>query len=146
VKSTLSYVQRVAVKAVILNTHGQVLILREASTDPENVKVGQFGLPGGRVEPGDDLGSTLLREVRDEAGLIVVRRELVDEGEWRPVIAGVPHQIFGFYYRCQLVDDDAEVRLSKEHDDYAWVLPSQRRDYPMMEPDGSVIDKVAVRT
>lgn len=144
--STLPRIQRIAAKAVIFNAHGQVLIVREASTDPDNTKIGDYGLPGGRLEPGHGLHPTLLREVHDETGLVVVHHEVVDAGEWYPVIRGVPHQIVGIFYRCELAEDNPEVNLSPEHDDHAWVLPRQRRKYPMMEPDGSVLDGIAKRT
>jgi 8-oxo-dGTP pyrophosphatase MutT (NUDIX family) len=51
---------------VIQNSKGEVLILRRKSE-------GTWVLPKGRVEPGEDLRQTALREVEEETGLTGVR-------------------------------------------------------------------------
>ena len=58
---------------VVLNHDGLVLVLRRKTE-------GTWVLPKGRVEPGESLKQTALREVEEETGLRgidIVRRELV---------------------------------------------------------------------
>ena len=72
-----SPVLKVAAKAAIVNRHGQVLITRESPKDKENTKVGQYGLVGGRLDPGETFEDGLKREVMEEAGMeVTVERPL----------------------------------------------------------------------
>lgn len=63
------------VAAVIENVHGEVLIAKR----PEHHKIagGQWEFPGGKVEPGEDLRSCLMREIQEELGLEIHVGELV---------------------------------------------------------------------
>lgn len=51
----------------------QLLLIRRA-TAPE---AGRWSLPGGRVEHGETLAEAVVREVREEAGLVVVCDRLI---------------------------------------------------------------------
>ncbi len=134
-------VLRVAAKAIIVNDEGNVLILRESSTDQERNKVGQWGLGGGRLEPGEVFAEGLKREVFEETGLEITIDKPLYVGEWHPVIKGTPHQIIGIFMICKTAS--SEVQLSPEHDKYEWIDPKKRADYNVMEPDRYVIDELA---
>lgn len=56
---------RVSVKAIIKNSEGRILLLRE--------KDGSWDLPGGGLEHGEDPIQTLTREITEETGMKVVR-------------------------------------------------------------------------
>ncbi len=60
---------RVGVGAVVTNPHGQVLLVRTAKAGWE--------LPGGQVEPGEDLVGALEREVFEESGYAAAIGDLV---------------------------------------------------------------------
>lgn len=138
--TTTEPVLRVAAKAVI-RKRGRVLIIREASTDRDNTKVGQWGLPGGRLKPGEEFRSGLAREVKEETSLDIKAIAPVHVDEWSPVIRGTPHQIIAVFMLCGAVT--TEVELSDEHDAYAWIRPAQRRNYLIMAPEDAVLDIVA---
>lgn len=55
----------VAVAAVIWNDAGEVLLIRRT----KEPRIGQWSLPGGRVERGETLRQAVLREIREETGL-----------------------------------------------------------------------------
>jgi 8-oxo-dGTP diphosphatase len=57
----------VAVGAVVLEEDGSVLLIKRGR--PPNL--GAWTLPGGRVEPPESLEAAIVREVREEAGLLV---------------------------------------------------------------------------
>jgi 8-oxo-dGTP pyrophosphatase MutT (NUDIX family) len=134
---------RVAAKAVITNDKGEVLIVREAKTYKDGVQTGKYGMPGGRLEPGESFLDGLAREVREETGLVVTTEQPVLLGEWRPVIRGVPHQVIAIFMACRATTTN--VRLSDEHDDYQWIDPRNRRNYAIMSPDCDAVDAVAAR-
>jgi len=57
----------VGVAAVIWNAAGEVLLIRRT----KEPGIGQWSLPGGKMERGETLHQALLREVREETGLEV---------------------------------------------------------------------------
>jgi 8-oxo-dGTP pyrophosphatase MutT (NUDIX family) len=57
--------QRIAAKAIIKNSEGQVLVLRQ-SFEKAVDGAGLYHPPGGIVEPGEILRETLKREVKEE--------------------------------------------------------------------------------
>lgn len=130
-------VQRVAAKALIVNDEGKVLILREASTYAEGTNHGKYGLPGGRLEPGEAFMEALAREVDEECGISVAVGRPVHVDEWRPVIKGVPHQIVGMFLQCRPVT--GEIRLNEEHDDYKWIRPEEADNFTMKSADLNAI-------
>ena len=127
---------RVAAKAVITNAKGQVLIVREGGKYDEGSKIGQYGLPGGRLNVGEMFQDGLKREAREETGLDVEPIKPLQVGEWHPTIKGVPHQIIAIFMLCKA--KPGKVTLSDEHDDYQWVEPTDDLSM-MMEPDKSVV-------
>jgi 8-oxo-dGTP diphosphatase len=132
-------VQRIATKALIVNDKGQMLILREASTYEEGTNVGRYQLPGGRLEPGEAFLDGLQREVDEETGLQIDIGKPIYVGEWRPVIKGVQNQIIAIFFICKPLTKN--IRLSKEHDDYKWVLASEVSNYDIMSPENKVIEE-----
>jgi ADP-ribose pyrophosphatase YjhB (NUDIX family) len=55
---------------VIFDRRGRVLLQQRSDG-------GQWGLPGGSVEIGESVSAAVVREVREETGLVVVPRRLV---------------------------------------------------------------------
>lgn len=131
-------IQRIATKAVIVNSENKVLIVREASTYGDGTNHGRYHLPGGRLDPGEPFLMGLAREVREEVGLIVTIGPPVFVGEWSPVIKGQPHQIVGIFFRC-IPKDAQQIALSEEHDDFAWVKLADLDAFDIMTPDPDAI-------
>lgn len=61
IKKSVTYI----VAAVIINDHGEVLMMQEAKSSC----AGQWYLPAGRMEPGEDIVEAAQREVLEETGL-----------------------------------------------------------------------------
>lgn len=136
-------IQHIAMKAVIVNSKGQVLILREAATYGEGTQRGRYHMPGGRIEIGENFEEALRREVMEEAGIEVEIEYPIYVGEWRPVIREVPHQIVGVFMVCKPKSE--KITLSTEHDDYKWVDPGNWRKYDVMDPEDKVLDRFAAK-
>ncbi|MDQ5958489.1 MAG: 8-oxo-dGTP diphosphatase [Patescibacteria group bacterium] len=126
----------VAVKAIIVNSKNQVLVLREAPR-ADGSQAGKYGLPGGRVNSGEYYLDALQREVLEETNLKITVGDIVFSGEWRPVIHGITHQIIGMFFICKLKSDD--IKLSSEHDDYKWIKQYQIIKYKFMQPDDKAV-------
>ena len=61
---------RVGVGLVVRNAKGDILLERRSDN-------GLWGLPGGRVEPGESLTQTALREAKEETGLTILVTRLL---------------------------------------------------------------------
>jgi 8-oxo-dGTP diphosphatase len=94
----------------------KVLLVRRARSPGK----GFYSLPGGRVEFGESLHTTLHREVDEETGL---RIEIVGLAGWREVLpttgGGGHYLIMSFAARWAA----REVVLNDEHDDFRWLSP-----------------------
>lgn len=113
--------QLIANKAFI-ECDGKVLIIRKAATNPDGTNTGRWDVPGGRMEFGELPHEALKREVREEVGLEVEILEPVAVAQWQPVIRGEKVQIVAIYHRCAW--KSGEVRVSNEHDQFAWIDPT----------------------
>ncbi|HWG05631.1 MAG TPA: NUDIX hydrolase [Beijerinckiaceae bacterium] len=65
------------VGAVLWNEEAEVLLIRRSKPP----RLGEWSLPGGKVEFGETLRAALLREVREETGLDVQIVDLLDTAE-----------------------------------------------------------------
>ena len=82
---------------------------------------GQWDLPGGKVDKGEDFATALLREIREETGL---RAKLTG-------LAGVAYdelpKVRVIILAMTAQRSTGRVRISNEHEEFAWV---PRKDLP----------------
>lgn len=129
-------VQRIAMKGVLVRD-GKVLLVRE-SPYLEGTNTGRYGIPGGRIEPGERWRDGLLREIREEVGLTdIVVHNPVAVREWFPTIRGVPHHIVAIFHLCTVPTGD--VALGDEHDAFLWVGKDDWKSIDIMSPDDEVL-------
>jgi 8-oxo-dGTP diphosphatase len=100
-----------SIKGVVLH-QGRVLLLLNGR--------GEWDLPGGRPDPGEDHRAALVREVREETGLSVEVRNLIGEH----LFEVLPRRFVRIEaYACHLQGGD-DVSLSHEHQELRWVALS----------------------
>ena len=98
----------ISVKGVLIHDRRVLLLLNER---------GEWDLPGGRPDPGEDHRAALAREVREEAGLAVEVGALLDEH----LFEVLPQRFVRIVaYACQLVGA-GDVVLGDEHLETRWV-------------------------
>src|SRR5204863_3394509 len=98
----------ISVKGVVVHDGRVLLLLNER---------GEWDLPGGRPDPGEDHGTALAREVREETGLSVEVGAALDEHLFE-VLPGRFVRILPF--ACRLVGG-RDVALSHEHLAMRWL-------------------------
>jgi len=98
----------ISVKGVLVHDGRVLLLLNER---------GEWDLPGGRPDPGEDHRAALEREVREEAGLDVEVGAALDEHLFE-VLPGRFVRILPF--ACRLIGERSVV-LSREHLETRWV-------------------------
>lgn len=82
-----------------------------------SLKYDYYKLPGGGIEPGETFEDTLIREVREESGLIVKPETIREFGYVRRIERGKIEDIFiqeNYYYLCEV----EETPVSQKLDDY----------------------------
>lgn len=105
----------ISTKAVIVRADGKILALRRSATCPRRPFT--WDLPGGDVEFGEDLEQSVIREIKEEAGLSVSEVRLFDavgfvakDGDYWVTL--------GYLAR---VPQSAVVTISWEHDQFEWL-------------------------
>jgi ADP-ribose pyrophosphatase YjhB (NUDIX family) len=89
--------------ALILDDEGRILLVRRADD-------GLWAMPGGWVEPGETREQAVVRETREETGLVVSARRLLHTAHR----AGTVH----LTYECVVLG--GELRSSRESTDVAF--------------------------
>lgn len=104
-----------AAGGVILDEHGQVLLIRE------NYGRHRYGLPGGRIDAGETPEDAVVREVREETGLVVTTSGLVGtihNRDWsEPMLILV--------YRCHVIGGELAIQDRDEIAELGWFKPSE---------------------
>lgn len=114
--------RRQVVGAAIVRGHGDDLRLLAARRTEPPLLAGFWELPGGKVEPGEELRDALRREVEEELGLAVVAEEEVAgplDGDW-PL--GADYALRVFVVRLA---DDEEPEPREQHDLLRWLAPHE---------------------
>jgi 8-oxo-dGTP diphosphatase len=110
---------QVAVKAVIRNTEGKYLIVRQGE---------RWQAVGGRLDKGELLEEGLRREVREETGITDLEvGRVIHADEWFAKPEGEPKHIVAIFFACTTGTD--EVTLSDEHEACAWVTTDELDSY-----------------
>lgn len=82
-----------------------------------SLKYDYYKLPGGGIEEGEELRDTLVREVKEESGLVVKKETIKEFGYVRRIEKGLFEDIFiqeNYYFLCDVEDEIS----SQELDDY----------------------------
>lgn len=129
----------IGAKAVIVNNN-KVLLLREAVYD-EGINAGKWDVPGGRIEPQESLFEGLIREVKEETGLVVRVGNVLGVYETFSSIKGEDCHIVRVYYAAYL-ETAEEVKLSADHDFYEWVSLEDIANKQLMSNLEELVHKV----
>jgi 8-oxo-dGTP pyrophosphatase MutT (NUDIX family) len=83
-------------------------------------------LPGGKLEPTDEPGEGLLREITEETGLPATLVGPCGVARW----ATRNSKKLGIFYRATVTGSKPALKLSKEHQRAIWVSQSEVHDFP----------------
>lgn len=135
---TFAQKQRIAVKAMIINDDGEMLVLRQSAANYTGHN--KYHPPGGIVELGETLEAALNREVTEETGMKLRDFEMFDVTEWNVVGDDQHMQFFGVFYICHAMDYDITLQL-EEVDKVKWINASSMNKIDIIEPSRTIIRK-----
>jgi 8-oxo-dGTP diphosphatase len=107
----------------LLNEEGKVLL---AKRPPGRPLAGLWEFPGGKVDPGEDPETALIRELMEELGIEIARADLVP-------LTFASHAYPEFHllmplYLCKRWEGDI---AAQENQELLWVKPDELRLYDM---------------
>jgi 8-oxo-dGTP diphosphatase len=120
----------VATKALIENEEGKILILKESSNYEDGSNSDKWDVVGGRIEKGQNFKESLLREIREEAGIEVEIKEPFFVDEWRPKVKEENWQIIGIYFKCTTKSNN--IKLSDDHSEFKWINSKEFNNYNLI--------------
>lgn len=133
--STILYT---AVKALIKNKEGKVLVLKQS--DSTITGVNQYHAPGGIVEFGETVTECVAREVEEEVGIRPTVGNLFDVGEWTAVRDDLYMQFVGLFYICELPSYDFVLEEKEASEEY-WVGLDTINSIDILEPSKSMVKR-----
>ena len=129
----------VGVGAVILNDRGEVVLIRRG----QEPRLGEWSIPGGRLEWGETVRDGIIREVREETGLDVEVAALVD------VVDSVTRDASGEIVRHYVLIDFLVRPLSgtllagSDAAEARWVAYAALDEYALWKETRRIIDAAA---
>ena len=133
-------IQKIAVKALVINHEGKVLLLRKSDDDIRHAgNSGKYNLPGGKIEAGETIAEALVREVKEETDLKITSAnpQPFFAGDWRPIVRGEQLQIIGIFFICR--NWEGTITLNDEHDAYEWIDTKAFSLYNTLPPEDTAI-------
>lgn len=107
---------------VLIEKGGKYLFLRRSQAFKPGPQ--KWDIPGGRIEPDELLSDALAREVREETGLTLGSTlELLAAQDI--FAADKDIHVVRLTYRVRAEDNEGDVVISDEHDDYKWMTRAE---------------------
>lgn len=121
----INHVYGLAVRALVSDDNGKILIIKRSTDSKTNP--GKWELPGGKVDQGESFDQALLREVYEETNLKISLDHVVGASEQNLHVIRAVHIIMSGKIM------DGELKISSEHEGYAWVFFEDLIDYELTD-------------
>jgi len=113
-----------SVKVLVFDNEGRCLVLKRSMASKGNP--GKWDFPGGKVDPGETLDEAARREVLEETGLEITIGRVLGAAESESPTSRIAYLILEGHFVS------GEVRLSEEHEEFAWVAPEDLHEYDLV--------------
>lgn len=116
--------------ALLQDAAGNLLIL-QLPKEYDEAAANTWTLPGGKLEPSDEPGEGLLREIAEETGLKPDLKGIAAVARW----SNRNSKKLAIFYRAEVSGTKPALKLSGEHQRAIWISPSEVTDFPFHRPD-----------
>jgi len=120
------FASRFEVVSCFCDFEGRFLALQRAKTKPQG---STWGVPAGKIDPGEPALTAITREAKEEAGLDIVPQFFQT--------LYVRYDTYDFIYHIfstELLEQPKIILNATEHQDYRWVTPEESLELPLI-PD-----------
>lgn len=131
------------VTGCFLTFEGRFLLLQRSEKDDSFAS--HWGAPGGGIDAGESPAEAMLREIREETGLVFEMADLEELGAGYVTIDGKGKQFEYHMYRIR-VDFEPELLLNpEEHQSHAWVTAEEALELPLVADMDECVREVWLR-
>ena len=132
----------VVAAAIVDSLEHPTVLLACSRAYPQELR-GQFELPGGKIEEGEDAVAALEREIAEELGthLRVGERVCPDGGMWWPILGG---RVMGVWL-AEVAPHSQEPRAGASHLEARWVPLADLSALPWIVADLPIVEAVVAR-
>lgn len=126
---------RICAIGIIKNEKDEILICKMAHD--RGVYMGQWGVLGGGMDPGEKIEETLKREAMEELSLTlknIVPYTFHDDTRDKKFADGHVETIYMVYCIFDCEKDTGTVTINDEWEEFAWVKPSDLHNYDLNAP------------
>lgn len=128
-------IQKIVLAGVVFNEQGKALILQR--NENEDIYPGMWELPSGKREFFESSHDTLVREIKEEAGLDI---EVVQPCSVFEYKIEKPDEVRdSTQINFIVTSNTSKVKLSEEHQNYAWVSDDEIDRYDVSDETKKVI-------
>ena len=121
------------VVSCFLEYQGRFLLLHRASHRPQG---GTWGTPAGKMEKGEDRGSAVVREIREEIGINLDPNKL---SHFKEIFVRFAEYDFPYHIFHYSLDEEPLVTLSDEHTEYRWVTADEALKMDLIQDEDECI-------
>lgn len=128
--------------AIVDSLSEPTMLLACSRAYPQELR-GQFELPGGKVEDGEDPTVALMREIAEELGarLTIGERVCPEDGQWWPILGG---RVMGVWL-AEVAPNSQEPRAGASHLEVRWVPLANLGALPWIGADLPIVEAVVAR-
>lgn len=120
------------VAAIIRNNQNEIFI---AQRNQNKSQVGLWEFPGGKIEPNETENQAIIREIKEELDMNIT---VIDK--YTEIIYEYPDKTINLIaLNCQINDNHYALL---EHQDCAWTVPSNLKNYEFASDDKIIISKL----
>lgn len=129
-------VQKIVVGGVIIN-EGKVLIIQRAANDSFP---GLWEIPSGKREPLEKTTEGVKREVKEETGLDIEVGDVIGVFDFKVEKEDEIRDATQISFLAKPIGN-TEVKLSNEHQAFAWIIESEISKYNLSDATKEIIQK-----
>ncbi len=131
-------IQKIVLGGIVIKNN-KVLILQRHKD--EAIYPNLWELPSGKKEPLEESKNSLLREVKEETGLDIKIIMPFSVFDYQIEKSEEIYDTTQINFLAEPIKRDDEVRLSDEHQDFAWIPENEIDKYNLTEKTKDVIKK-----
>jgi len=113
---------------------GKIILLHRQNHKPQG---DTWGIPSGKIDQKENPATTMLREIKEETGIIIPKNEL---NSYSTIYVKFRDYDFVYHIFYTTIDEKQKIKIKNdEHKDSKWITPEDALKLPLIEDlDGCI--------